>query len=234
MQEVEDRVVPARVLRVAGRQVDVDRLAAAAERRARDVEALGRALRRHEAGSGGARSRGRARSCRGSGRRRERRRGEEGDCTGESETPDLGRAVKGWAPLSARHRPKASFIGTKALTPGCSGLSLAAKAAATQGTRAPARYDWRRVCILLLAVALAPRRTRAGPVVAEDGYHSAPALSVGTLRFAVYLPARLLDPSSGERYPVVYFLHGLPVVALRLPGHRLRPRGRSRRRWPGR
>jgi enterochelin esterase-like enzyme len=60
--------------------------------------------------------------------------------------------------------------------------------------------------LLLSAVAAAgPDRSR----VEDDHFHSA-ALE-GTLHFEVYLPADYA--SSSRRYPVVYFLHGLPSGA---------------------
>jgi S-formylglutathione hydrolase FrmB len=63
---------------------------------------------------------------------------------------------------------------------------------------------------LLAGLALLPLEGTAGAAarIVEDGYRST-ALR-GELRFAVYLPPGY-DASSGERYPVVYFLHGLPA-----------------------
>jgi enterochelin esterase-like enzyme len=57
----------------------------------------------------------------------------------------------------------------------------------------------------VLAPAAAPATRRI-----DTGYSSR-ALG-GTLHFEVYLPAGYA--SSGERYPVVYFLHGLPAAAV--------------------
>ena len=71
VQQVEHRVALVRMRVVPGRQVDVDGLAAAAERRARDVEARARAVRRARTpGRAAVRSRGTPSSSRGSGRRR--------------------------------------------------------------------------------------------------------------------------------------------------------------------
>jgi enterochelin esterase-like enzyme len=58
----------------------------------------------------------------------------------------------------------------------------------------------------VLAVAVPHSSALSGRVV-EDGYRSA-ALA-GTLRFAVYLPPGY--ETGRARYPVVYFLHGLPA-----------------------
>jgi enterochelin esterase-like enzyme len=61
----------------------------------------------------------------------------------------------------------------------------------------------------LLALAVAPSTSRASAVV-TDGFHSQ-ALE-GTLHFDVYLPAGYAAHPQ-QRYPVVYFLHGLPATA---------------------
>jgi S-formylglutathione hydrolase FrmB len=59
------------------------------------------------------------------------------------------------------------------------------------------------LALATLALALAPQGQ-----IREDSYRSQ-ALG-GRLPFAVYLPPGY-DPSSGRRYPVIYFLHGLPA-----------------------
>jgi S-formylglutathione hydrolase FrmB len=61
--------------------------------------------------------------------------------------------------------------------------------------------------VLVAAVCVDVAQPRSGPVRLEPAIWS-PAVK-GPLRLGIYLPAEYA--SSGRRYPVVYFLHGLPA-----------------------
>src|SRR5438094_7578314 len=63
-----------------------------------------------------------------------------------------------------------------------------------------------RLALALVILAL-PAQPVARRETVDDGYRST-ALR-GELRFAAYLPPGYV--TSGRRYPVVYFLHGLPA-----------------------
>ncbi len=61
--------------------------------------------------------------------------------------------------------------------------------------------------LLLLVLVGGSRAAPLPPGTTVDGSYSSKALR-GTIHYAVYLPAGYA--SSGERYPVIYLLHGLP------------------------
>jgi S-formylglutathione hydrolase FrmB len=61
--------------------------------------------------------------------------------------------------------------------------------------------------VAIAAVAVAPGGTRAAGTITYDSLPSKALAS--RLRFAVYLPPDYA--TSGERFPVIYFLHGLPA-----------------------
>ena len=74
----------------------------------------------------------------------------------------------------------------------------------------------KRAGILILAGALVATVVAAGDPTRElDAYFRSQAIG-GTLHYAVYLPAGY--DTSGLRYPVVYFLHGLPAGATAYKG----------------
>jgi len=67
----------------------------------------------------------------------------------------------------------------------------------------------RLLCVLALLPLVLLGPAKAAELTVEDGFRST-ALR-GELRFAIYLPASY--GATGRRYPVIYFLHGLPASA---------------------